>query len=605
MQTAAPGMRALALVAGILASCAGPERAASGPDEPDVFAIRGARIFDGVEVLERGEVLVRGGVIAAVGEKVEIPAGARVVEAHGHTLVPGFIDAHTHAWADDHLAQALVFGVTTELDMLSPPAARHTRADPRRAELFSSGYAVTAAGGHGTAFGFEVPALEPGDEVAAFVAARVAEGSDYIKIIYDGGGAWGVEAPTLSRAQLGAAIRAAQEADRLAVVHIGTAEEARHAAEEGAHGLVHLPVGPPDPALATALAERDVFVIPALSVMFSICDGQRGYQLGSDPHIAPFLRPNAARALASTYRFFNPGILCNELLDSVTLLRERGVELLVGTDAANPGTAPGASLHDELALFVRAGLTPVEALAAATSRTADRFGLSDRGRIEPGLRADLVLIEGDPTRDITTTRRIASVWKAGDRLSREAFREAAAQSRGEERRLEIAPGAISSFSSPEAMLRTGHGPFPVTDAIRGGRSEVELARIEIDPGESAQALEIAGYLTGREAFAGAMIFLGEEPTTPADFSSIGELRVRVRGEGRELVAWVFAAGEDAPVAAASMPSGPAWAQLSLHLESVPLEQRRNITGLFFGAAGGDEGEFTFAIDDLRLHPATP
>jgi hypothetical protein len=59
------------------------------------------------------------------------------------------------------------------------------------------------------------------------------------------------------------------------------------------------------------------------------------------------------------------------------------------------------------------------------------------------------------------------------------------------------------------------------------------------------------------------------------------------------------------VAAASTPTGPAWTQLSLHLDSVPLEQRRNMTGLFLGAAGGDEGEFTFAIDDLSLHPATP
>ena len=77
-----------------------------------------------------------------------------------------------------------------------------------------------------------------------------------------------------------------------------------------------------------------------------------------------------------------------------------------GTDAPNSGTAHGASLHGELQLLVEAGLTPTEALAAATSAPAAAFHLTDRGRIAPGLRADLVLVEGDPTADILQTRAI-------------------------------------------------------------------------------------------------------------------------------------------------------------------------------------------------------
>jgi imidazolonepropionase-like amidohydrolase len=83
-----------------------------------------------------------------------------------------------------------------------------------------------------------------------------------------------------------------------------------------------------------------------------------------------------------------------------------------------PGNAYGASVHAELALLVQAGLTPPEALAAATSAPARIFHLSNRGLIRPGMRADLVLVEGDPTQDIPATRNIAAVWKHGSFLPR-------------------------------------------------------------------------------------------------------------------------------------------------------------------------------------------
>jgi imidazolonepropionase-like amidohydrolase len=97
-------------------------------------------------------------------------------------------------------------------------------------------------------------------------------------------------------------------------------------------------------------------------------------------------------------------------------LRDAGVDILAGTDAAHlgpPGMAHGASLHGELQLLVRGGLTPTEALRAATSVTARRFGLDDRGRIAPGLRADLTLVDGDPTVAIEDTLSTRRVWRGG------------------------------------------------------------------------------------------------------------------------------------------------------------------------------------------------
>src|SRR5262249_15120213 len=103
---------------------------------------------------------------------------------------------------------------------------------------------------------------------------------------------------------------------------------------------------------------------------------------------------------------------------SVRKLHAAGVPILAGTDAGNPGTTHGASLHGELALLVAAGLSPVDALAAATSVPARFFNVRERGRIASGLRADLVLVDGDPTTDITATRAIVTIWKNGAAVDR-------------------------------------------------------------------------------------------------------------------------------------------------------------------------------------------
>jgi imidazolonepropionase-like amidohydrolase len=98
---------------------------------------------------------------------------------------------------------------------------------------------------------------------------------------------------------------------------------------------------------------------------------------------------------------------------AVGALRRAGVHILAGTDAPAPSLAHGLSLHRELELLVLSGLTPFEALASATSEPARAFGFHDRGRIREGMRADLLLVTGDPTVNIRATRNIVGVWKLG------------------------------------------------------------------------------------------------------------------------------------------------------------------------------------------------
>src|SRR5688500_15254130 len=153
------------------------------------FAITNARIFDGERLIPRGTVVVKDGKIEAVGADVKVPEGAERIDAAGGTLLPGLIDAHTHAFLGG-LERALAFGVTTELDMFNTPEVANRLKEeqkrpggaPGRADIFSAGTLATAPGGHGTQYGLAIPTLTRPDEAQAWVDARIAEGSDYIKI---------------------------------------------------------------------------------------------------------------------------------------------------------------------------------------------------------------------------------------------------------------------------------------------------------------------------------------------------------------------------------------------------------------------------------------
>ena len=381
-------------------------------------AFHDVAVFDGQKMQPPTNVIIEGDHIVRIGSGPD-PAGATVVDGRGKTLLPGLIDAHAHPFLAA-LKDALSFGVTTELDMLGIPegaAEAKKRASPDEADLRTAGYAVTAPGGHGTEYGFPTPTLKTAAEAQAFVDARIKEGSDFIKIIYDDGKSYGIHFNTISKETLRAAVTAAHKRGKLAVVHIATLQAARDAIDAGADALVHLFIDKsPDPEFGRFAAKHRVFVVPTLSVLASAC-GTNGAALLEDHHLAPYIaswqRENLKRKFPK-----EPPATCGAPAETIKLLRAAGVPVLAGTDAPNPGTAHGVSLHGELERLVAAGLTPSEALAGATSLPAARFHLDDRGVIAPGKRADLLLVEGDPSKDITATRAIVGVWKAGVRLDR-------------------------------------------------------------------------------------------------------------------------------------------------------------------------------------------
>src|SRR5215813_1581715 len=241
------------------------------------IVINNVRIFDGSTVIPTGAVIIEGGKIKSVGKTVAPPDGAEIIDGTGHTLLPGLIDSHTHAFGAA-LKQAVMFGVTTELDMFSDhqmaAQMRKEQAEGKatdRADLFSAGTLVTAPGGHGTEYGMKIPTITAPGEAQAFVDARNDEGSDYIKIVYDDGKSYGLNNPTVSKETMAAVIASAHKRGKLAVVHISTLEGARDAIESGADALAHIfRDRPPDPGFARMVAAHRAFVIPTLTVTESV-----------------------------------------------------------------------------------------------------------------------------------------------------------------------------------------------------------------------------------------------------------------------------------------------------------------------------------------------
>lgn len=584
----------------------------SDPDN-DVL-IRNVRVFDGTRVLPNTNVLIIDGRIAGVGGKFDAPKDVPTVDGSGKTLLPGLIDAHAHSWGEAQ-SDALRFGVTAELDMLGDwnrlpelKRQRESLARTQQADLWSAGAAVTAPGGHGTQYGMKVPTLDADGDPAAFVAGRVAEGSDYIKLILEDFSAHSDtrRLPTITVAQAKIAIAAAQKAGKLGVVHVSRLQDGKAAIEAGADGLVHMFGEPGDAAFVAAAKKRKAFVIPTLSVLATIARAGEGEKLAADARLAPGLSKEQTDSLKASFGRGTPTpAVLDDAIANVRALHAAGVDILAGTDSGNPGTAHGASMHGELELLVRAGLTPTQALAAATSVPARRFKLDDRGRIAPGLRADLFMVDGDPTRDILATRAIAQVWKNGYAVERvQPKAGAAAMPVGEAL---PADTLVSDFDAAQTanaagMLpsKFGAGWMPTTDKMAGGASVVTLVRGEGGAKASAGALDVSGEIKPGFAFpwSGVMFFPSKIPMQLADLSSRKELVFHARGDGRRYQLMLFHGSQQMP-SMQSFEAGPEWKEIRIPLSAFNGADLARVRAIAF-TAGQPQGAFAFRIDSVEL-----
>jgi imidazolonepropionase-like amidohydrolase len=598
------------LLAAAVVASAIPAFAADRSQDLAPYLIRNVRVFDGYKLLPMRNVLIENGVITDMEHQGELPRNTVIVDGHGQTLIPGLIDSHVHVYQDYSLP--LLFGVTSEVDMFTGVSLvkemnrRMERMENRdRPDIFSAGTLATAPGGHGTEYGLPVPTLTRPEEAQDWVDARIAEGSHFIKIVMEPG--WpGHAMPTLDKPIVKSLIEAAHKRKKLAVVHISNYADARAALELGADGLVHLfggeQISDADLQSFVKLAqERKVFIVPTFSVLESVA-GLKEEDVLSDKLLTGLLNKAQMARLNSPYsaearpqRMVAPNAV-------VAALKKAGVPILAGTDAGNNGTQYGVSLHHELLALTKAGLTPSEALTAATAAPAKAFSLPNRGRIGKGFKADLVLLEGDPTRDITATRRIIEVWKDGQPLSalrRQKQQEVALELSAPKTPLALpADGRISLFSKDKLSSPFGTGWAPSNDSFLGGKSTVKLDYLD----DATQAVQVKASVQPGFAFpwAGIVFLPGAQPMAAADLSAAKTLRFRVKGDGQQYQVAILSKGGTVPVNRSFAADGE-WREVSLPLDSFKGVDLSAITMISFNA-GPKTGDYQFELADVRLMP---
>ncbi|WP_339939021.1 amidohydrolase family protein, partial [Undibacterium luofuense] len=336
--------------------------------------IRQARVFDGERIIGVRDVLIQDGKITRVAASIAAPADAVITEAAGKTLMPGMIDSHVHAFKDQELP--LLFGVTAQIDLFAAQAALQAfnrqlkEKNTRLPDTYSAGMLATVKGGHGTEYGLPVETLSAPDQAQAWVDARIAEGSHFIKIVMESGGHEHV-VPSLSRDTVKALISAAHKRNKLALVHISSIDDALFALENGADGLVHLFTAKEISdqqisAMVRAAKKHHAFVIPTFSVLNSIA-GIKADAVLANPVWMRWLTPVQQQALQQTYGRKPQPELVAPARKAAAAFQRAGIPVLAGTDAGNNGTQFGISMHQELLELVEAGLTPGQALQAATS----------------------------------------------------------------------------------------------------------------------------------------------------------------------------------------------------------------------------------------------
>jgi imidazolonepropionase-like amidohydrolase len=402
------------------------------------------------------DVWLADGVITFVGPSgsVDIPSDLPTLDGAGRYLMPGLIDVHVHLHSGyslpgrlslpdprTNLEQFLGSGVTTVLDLAASAkviATFQQRLKSGRWDgpaVYSTGRPFAAPDGHPLSSiravypsllvrwlteGLVIQVADPAQAEAA-MAARPKSG--FVKIMLDD---IPEGTPLLSDQTLERIVQLAREGEERTVAHVGAPDDVERALTAGVDALLH---GPPLEAItqeqANKMAATRVPMAPTLTVWQRIHELQSA-SLTTDPltlrALSAAQKKQLPRYLASQSPLDGPmGDWANKLIagqdgrvETVARLKEAGVTLLVGSDSPGLGLTPGAGTLMELDLLVAAGLSPTEALLAATW-TNSRFLNPDArfGAIHEGWEADLLLLESSPAVDLNTLQTPAAIWSDG------------------------------------------------------------------------------------------------------------------------------------------------------------------------------------------------
>lgn len=521
------------------------------------FAITGATVFDGTGAEPRhATVLVRDGKITVVGTNLAIPEGTRVIPADGLALLPGLFDLHTHITASGAPAGArdvradwfrnvksyAIHGITgvNEFGTYGETFEPYRRllaampAPPRI--LFAS--RISSPGGHGAEAGrgedFSYEVVTPRQGRAAVLKA-VAYHPDLIKVFTDG---WRYNAApdmtSMNEPTLAAIVDEAHKNNLPVLTHTVTLARAKIAARAGvdviAHGVGDADV---DAELIALMKEHHTFYVSTLAV----------YEPGPS---------NVGVARQERWK---------HLLHNVAALREAGITFAVGTDGGETGTPHGESTLHEMELLVQGGLTPAEAIVAATRNSAAAVRANDRGTIAEGKIADLVLVEGEPWRNIADVRKVRRVWIGGREVDRDALQREIAAPGPTPLVATKARKLIDDFEKPE---RSSLDTLRLTNTD-AGHDHAQMIFAQTVRKGSNHALTLIGRMTDKDnPFARVVIPLSRGAVEPVDASAFHGIRFDARGLGD----YKLVVTTRTETWTASFPGAPKWKNVRIPFASL-------------------------------------
>ncbi len=441
----------------ILTGCGEPAVPGEGqvPDgAPGGLALVGAQLIDatGAAPVADSVVVIRDGRIVSAGPRdtTPVPDGTETLDVSGKTIMPGLVNLHVHyregpAEIERQFGAQLYYGVTTarSIGSDSPERVAHLLASAGRADAprtYTAGLGFSRPGGFNAA-GRNAPETE--EEARALVRDQVALGVHFIKMWVNAVAEPGLKITPEIRAAI---IDEAVANGAIPVAHIDDEADGRQLVEAGLRDFLHstvltfgpgagVPVDDPDPSaeFIQMCLDNGVYFTPTLSIVQNRWHFAEHPELLDDP------------ALRAAFNLYNPDALASlddpasraqivddpgfedrkaafrQVQDFVKTMHDAGVEVALGNDAGTPNVPFGWGMHHEMELYVEAGLTPMDAIIAATATGAGQMppvGEADFGTLVAGQVADLIVLNADPLADIRNTLEIDRVMRLGEWVDR-------------------------------------------------------------------------------------------------------------------------------------------------------------------------------------------